>query len=65
MKLDVTIFVNFCSKFQQTKHTIVVPFGLLQPLLVLNQVWEDVSLDLEVWFPYFQSLAIFLDVVDR
>lgn len=41
------------------------PTGLLQPLLLPNQIWEDVSMDFMTSLPKSQRCTIMLVVVDR
>lgn len=65
MKKDVIDFVNACIVCQQTKIPTHLPYGLLQPLLIPNAVWEDISLDFIVGLPSFQTYTTVLVVVDR
>ncbi|MCI20349.1 retrotransposon protein, partial [Trifolium medium] len=65
MKHDVTTYVNNCQICQQTKHPNHLPYGLLQPLPIPKEIWEDISLDFIVGLPSFQSFTTILVVVDR
>lgn len=65
MKKDVTAFVNACKTCQFTKTPAQLPFGLFQPLPVLQGVWEDISLDFIIGLPSFQNHTMILVVVDR
>ncbi|PNX84282.1 hypothetical protein L195_g040340 [Trifolium pratense] len=65
MRKDVTAFVKSCVICQQTKPATHSPYGLLQPLPIPGQVWEDISLDFVVGLPSFQANTVILVVVDR
>jgi len=65
MKTDVVSFVKACIICQSTKHPNHLPFGLLQPLPIPENVWEDVSLDFVIGLPSFQIHTVVLVVVDR
>lgn len=65
MQADVAEFVKACIICQQTKIPAHLPYGLLQPLPIPENVWEDVSLDFIVGLPSFQNNTTILVVVDR
>lgn len=46
MKSDVYLFVAECMECQRHKYLATSPAGLLQPLLVPDAVWEELSMDL-------------------
>ena len=45
IRKDVTHFINECLKCQQNKTPNHKPYGLLQPLLIPNLVWDEISMD--------------------
>lgn len=64
MRKDVIEFVGTCTTCQHTKSANHTPYGLLQPLPILDRVWEDISLDFIIGLPFFQSYIVILVVVD-
>lgn len=55
---------NFVKEFticQQVKYAIRVPLGLLVPLLILDQIWEDIITCL----PNSHKYIVMFVVVDR
>jgi hypothetical protein len=65
MRKDVTQFVKSCSTCQQTKPANHSTYGLLRPLSVPEQIWEDISLDFIVGLSSFKTHMAILVVVDR
>lgn len=65
MRQDVKAFVSSCIVFQRTKYSTQKPAGLLQPLPVPSQVWEDVSMDFIVGLPASRGYTTIMVVVDR
>ncbi|KAJ9537912.1 hypothetical protein OSB04_030645 [Centaurea solstitialis] len=51
LREDVARFINDCTICQQTKYTTHKPYGLLQPLPVPNQVWEEITMDFITGLP--------------
>ena len=51
LKIDVLKFVMECSVFQLNKEEHTHPIGLLQPLPILEQKWESISMDFIIGFP--------------
>lgn len=45
IKLYVCDFVRACGTCQRHKSETLQPAGLLQPLLLPEQIWTDISLD--------------------
>jgi hypothetical protein len=62
-KQKVQQFVSECSVCQcnKTEH----PAGLLQPLPVLEQIWEDISMDFIEVLPKIGGKSVVLTVVGR
>jgi hypothetical protein len=58
-------FVQGCSVCQRNKTEHLHPAGLLQPLPVPNQVWNDISMDFIEGFPKIGGKSVILTVVDR
>ncbi|KAK9057995.1 hypothetical protein SSX86_022835 [Deinandra increscens subsp. villosa] len=65
MKQDVREFVQQCVICQQQKYQTLAPAGLLQPLPIPDQIWEDVSMDFIVGLPPSSRFDTILVVVDR
>jgi hypothetical protein len=65
MEADVQAFVSSCDVCQRNKHEARYPTGLLQPLPIPTQVWEDISLDFINGLPMSAGKNSILVVVDR
>lgn len=65
MRHDVRAFVVACFTCQATKYVHDKPNGLIQPLLILNMVWEAVSMDFIVGIRPSHSYMTIMVVVDR
>ncbi|GJW86965.1 ty3-gypsy retrotransposon protein [Tanacetum coccineum] len=65
MRKSVETFIRNCLVCQQTKYFTQAPGGLLQPLSMPSQVWEDVSMDFIMGLPVYKGLLVILVVVDR
>lgn len=62
---DVKKFVDSCAVCQSTKYSTQRPAGLLQPLPVPSQVWEDVFMDFITGLPSSRGYTTIMVVVDR
>lgn len=51
MRHDVKEFVSFCATCLTIKYSVEPPYGLLQPLLISQRIWDDVALDFSVGLP--------------
>lgn len=65
MRNDVKDFVDACVECQTTKYSTQKPAGLLQPLPIPSQVWEDVSMDFVTCLPQSRGFTTIMVVVDR
>ncbi|MCH86637.1 hypothetical protein A2U01_0007496, partial [Trifolium medium] len=65
MKKDIKQFVLQCVTCQQAKAVNVLPAGLLQPLPIPNQVWEDVAMDFITGLPSSHGFTVIMVVIDR
>ncbi|CAA0814232.1 Unknown protein [Striga hermonthica] len=65
LRRDVVLFVKNCSICQQVKSSNQPPAGLIQPLPIPEQVWEDVTMDFIVGLPPSDGKTVIMVVVDR
>ncbi|KAH0655105.1 hypothetical protein KY285_029987 [Solanum tuberosum] len=65
MRKDVKSFVTTCQICQQMKDTNLHPAGLLQPLPIPDQVFEDIAMDFITCLPSSKGKTTILTVVDR
>ena len=65
LKDDVLQHVRECQTFQQNKSEQGFPANLLQPLPILAQSWESISIDFITGLPRIQGRDCIFVVVDR
>ena len=65
MRDSIKTFIKECSVCQQHKVEQLSPIGLLQPLPIPNQVWEDISMDFIDGLPSSHGKTTIFVVVDR
>jgi hypothetical protein len=58
-------FVKNCDVCQRNKYTAASPMGLLQPLPILERVWDDISMDFITGLPKSKGFEAIFVVVDR
>ena len=54
-----------CLVFQQNKVETIKTSGLLQPLSIPNQRWEEISMDFITGLPKFKGKSFVMVVFDR
>jgi transposase InsO family protein len=65
LKTDVQRFVAECLVFQQNKVETIKTLGLLQPLSIPSQCWEEVSMDFITGLPKSEGKSVIMVIVDR
>jgi hypothetical protein len=65
LKTDVQRFVAECLVFQQNKVETIKTPGLLQPLAIPSQRWEEVSMDFITGLPKSEGKSVIMVIVDR
>jgi len=58
-------YVRQCDVCERSKYENIHPAGLLQPLPVSDQVWEEISMDFVESLPKSSSKSSILVAVDR
>ena len=69
MNNDVRNYVKSCDSCQRIKASQQVPAGLLQPLPIPQQPWDQVSMDFIVQLPVtkagFDAIVVFVDTFSK
>jgi hypothetical protein len=65
LKTDVKRFVAECLVCQQNKVEIIKTLGLLQPLSIPSQRWEEISMDFITGLPKSEGKSVIMVIVDR
>jgi hypothetical protein len=65
LKTNVQRFVAECVVFQQNKVETIKTPGLLQPLSIPSQRWEEVSMDFITGLPKYEGKSVIMVIVDR
>ncbi|XP_031250332.1 uncharacterized protein LOC116108204 [Pistacia vera] len=62
---DVKDFIQGCHVYNQAKYQARSFGGLLQPLPIPAQIWEEVALDFIMGLPLSSGFSVIMGVVDR
>ena len=62
---SVETFVTGCDVCQRAKTSSLLPMGLLQPLPILESVWDDITMDSIEGLPSSHGKNSIMVVVDR
>ncbi|GKG14609.1 transposon Tf2-1 polyprotein, partial [Tanacetum coccineum] len=65
MRRVIREFVRSCQICQRAKSCQLQPAGLLSPLPIPNQVWEDIAMDFITGLPNSKGYTVIMVVVDR
>ena len=65
MKKSIQQYIQACDTCSRNKHQSLSPAGLLQPLPIPSQVWEELSMDFIEGLPRTHGVDTILVVVDR
>ena len=65
MKKEVQKFIAECTTCQANKHENSLPAGLLQPLPIPHQKWEDITMDFITGLSISKGKDTIFVIVDR
>lgn len=65
MHKDIHTFVSNRIICQQAKVATTSPVGLLQPLPIPSQIWEDLAMDFIMGLPSSKGFTVIFVVIDR
>nr|KYP37665.1 Transposon Ty3-I Gag-Pol polyprotein [Cajanus cajan] len=65
MHQDIKSYVQQCLIYQQAKSSTTLPAGLLQPLPIPQQIWDDLAMDFIVGLPPSYGFTVIMVVIDR
>jgi len=64
MANTVEEYIRACSICQQAKYSNQPPAGLLQPLPIPNQIWQDIAMDFITGLPLSHGYSVILAIID-
>ena len=65
LSTDVGNYVRGCLICQQAKYRTQLPSGLMQPLPLLSQIWQDIAMDFIIGLPPSNGCSIVMVIVVR
>lgn len=65
MTKDIQYYMRNCDVCQRCKPDLAASPGLLHPLLILNRVWDDISMDFIEGLPHSHGKQVIFVVVGR
>jgi hypothetical protein len=65
LKTDVQRFVAECLVCQQNKVETIKTLGILQPLSIPSQCWQEVPIDFITGLPNSEGKSVIMVIVDR
>lgn len=65
MRRDIHHFIQHCTICQQVKTITSLPAGLLNPLPIPVQIWEDIAMDFITGLPKSNGFTVIMVLVDR
>ena len=65
LKNSVKHYIRSCDTCQRSKHENLNPAGLLQPLPIPEQAWEEITMDFIACLPKSFGISAIFVIVDR
>jgi hypothetical protein len=57
MKDKVALYIKKCADCQRNKHSTYAPYGEMQPMELLSELWTDISMDFVTGLPSSKDSA--------